>query len=161
MSADQPTPPGIRELGEEQGMPGDWLVGFTHQLMDRRQQLLGDGQPPEVARERAVAEAVQAFHADADQRGWTVPHRRIALLADDLLGVEDEYRDRLGYEPELARVFAVGEVLEAEQVRGEIPDPWWRDEPPPACPDSARQQHPAERTPPHGRVRTREAGGER
>jgi hypothetical protein len=112
MSADRPTRPEPRRLADDQGMPGDFLVGFTHRLMDRRQQLLRDGQPPQTARERAVGEAVQAFAAGADERGWTVAEGRIASLASDALGVEDEYRDRHGYEPELARVYAIGEVLE-------------------------------------------------
>jgi hypothetical protein len=162
MSAEHPTRPEPRRLGEDQGMPGEWLVGFTHQLMDRRQQLLGDGQLPQAARDQALAEAVQAFAADAGQRGWTVPEERLTLLAGDILGVEDEYRDQHGYESELARLFTVGEVLEAEGLRGEIPEPWRRDAPPPPRPDPDRQQHhPSERTPPDGRVRTREGGRER
>ena len=121
MSADRPGP---RRLAEDQGVPGDFLVGFTRGLMDRREQLLRDGQPPAAARESAVAEAVQAFAAGVDQRGWTVGERRIASLADDTLGLEEEYRDQHGYEPELARLFAVGEVLEGERAREEVPLPW-------------------------------------
>jgi hypothetical protein len=164
MSADRSTPPGPRQLGEDQGLPGDFLVGFTEGLMDRREQLLRDGHPPDIAREQAVAEAVQAFGANADQRGWTVEERRIASLADDTLGLEAEYRDRHGYEPELARLYAVGEVLEAEQLRGEIPEPWWQDDPPQQRDPDRQQRHPAARTRPDDRadrVRTREAGDER
>ncbi|HEX8134357.1 MAG TPA: hypothetical protein VF880_13130 [Actinomycetes bacterium] len=164
MSAERPDRPEPRRLGEDQGMPGDFLVGFTDRLMDRRQQLLRQGQPPQTARELAVAEAIQAFHAGADERGWTVDNRRIATLAGDALGLEDEYRDRHGYEPELARLWAVGEVLEGERAREEIPLPW-RQATHLSGPDPARRQRPvSERTPPDGRadsVRTREAGGER
>jgi hypothetical protein len=146
-------------------LPGDFLVGFTHRLMDRREQLLRDGQPPETARERAVAEAVQAFTADTGQRDWTVPERRIAQLAGDTPGVEEEYRDQHGHEPELARLFTVGEVLEGERAREEIPSSWWREADPPQRPDPARQHRPlSERTRPDGdtdRARTREADGER
>jgi hypothetical protein len=164
MSGDRPTAPGIRELGEHQGMPGDWLVTFTEQLMDRRQQLIRGGQAPQAARDQTVAEAVQAFHEGARQRGWTVAEGRITLLADDILGVEDEYRDQHGYEPELARLYALGEVLEAEQLRGEIPEPWWQDDPPQQRDPDRQQRHPAARTRPDDRadrVRTREAGDER
>jgi hypothetical protein len=165
VSGDRPTRPEPRWLGEDQGMPGEFLVGFTHRLMDRRAQLTHQGLPPETARERAVAEAVQAFAADDGERGWTVSERRITQLAGDTLGVEDEYRDQHGYEPELARLSAVGEVLEAERIRGEIPAPWWREADPPQQPDPDRQQrHPSEPTPPDGRtdaVRTREGGDER
>jgi len=147
-------------------MPGDFLVGLTRGLMDRREQLVAEGQPPAVARQRAVAEAVQAFVAGADERSWTVEERRIASLAGDTLGLEDEYRDRHGYEPELARLYAVCEVLEGERAREEIPLPWRRSEAdPPQRPDPARQQRqPSERTRPDGRtdrVRTREADRER
>jgi hypothetical protein len=132
--------------------------------MNRREQLLGDGHRPETARERAVAEAVQGFHAGADQRGWTVEERRIASLAGDTLGLEHEYRDRHGYPPELARLHAVGEVLEGERVREEIPSPWRQEADPPQRSDPARRQRqPSERTRPDGRpsVRTQEAGHER
>jgi hypothetical protein len=134
-------------------MPGDFLVGFTRGLMDRREQLVRQNQPPETARAQAVGEAVQAFRVGADRRGWTVDGRRIASLAGDTLGLEDEYRDQHGYEPELARAFAVGEVLEGERAREEFPLPWWRSE-----------ADPSERTRPDDRadrVRTREAGHER
>jgi hypothetical protein len=165
VNADPPTRAGLRWLGEDQGMPGDFLVGFTHRLMDHRAQLTHQSLPPETAQERAVAEAVQAFAADAGERGWTVSERRITSLADDTLGLEDEYRDRHGYEPELARLDAVGEVLESERLRGEIPTPWWREADPPQQPDPTRgHRHPSERTPPDGRtdaVRTREASHER
>jgi hypothetical protein len=164
MSGDRLTQPEPRRLASDQGMPGDFLVGFTHRLMDRRQQLLRDGQPPQTARERAIAEAVQAFAAAADQRDWTVEERRIASLAGDTLGLEDEYRERHGYEPELARLYAVGEVLEGERAREEVPVPWRREADPPQRPDPAPERHPSERTLPDGRtdtVRTREAGHER
>jgi hypothetical protein len=164
MSADRPTRPEPRRLGEDQGMPGDFLVGFTDRLLDRRQQLLRDGHPPQAARELAVAEAVQAFAGGAVERGWTVGERRITSLADDTLGLEDEYCDRHGYGPELARLYATGEVLEAERIRGEIPEPWWREDDPPQRPDPTQERQPSERTPPDGRpdtVRTREAGHER
>jgi hypothetical protein len=163
VSADRSTRPEPRWLPEDQGLPGDFLVGFTRGLMDRREQLVGDGQPPEMARERAVGEAVQAFHAGAGQRGWTVEERRIASLAGDALGLEDEYRDRHGYEPELARLYAVGEVLESERLRGEIPVPWWREAtrrsgpPPPASsinrPSGHVRADTSERTRPSGHVR--------
>jgi hypothetical protein len=42
-------------------MPGHFLVGFTRGLMERREQLLRQNQPPETARAQAVGEAVQAF----------------------------------------------------------------------------------------------------
>ena len=165
MSADRPTRPEPRRLAEGQGMPGDFLVGFTDRLLDRRQQLLRDGHPPQTARERAVAEATRAFAAGADERGWTVEERRIASLAGDTLGLEEEYRERHGYEPELARLYAVGEVLEGERAREEIPLPWLRSAAdPPQRPDPAHERHPSERTRPDGHadtVRTREAGHER
>jgi len=161
MNADQPTQPVPRRLGEDRGLPGDFLVGFTRGLMERREQLVRDGQPPEMARERAVAEAVQSFAADADQRGWTVSERRIASLAGDTLGLEDEYRDRHGYEPELARLYAVGEVLEGERIRGEIPSPWWREDDPPQRPDPDRARAAAVRADASGRPRGQrsDAGG--
>jgi hypothetical protein len=162
MSADRPD---LRRLGEDQGLPGDFLVGFTEGLMDRREQLLRDGHPPGIAREQAVAEAVQAFTADADQRDWTVSERRIASLADDTLGVEEEYRDQHGYEPELARLFAVGEVLEGERAREELPASWLRRPDPPERPDPTTSS--ASRPSGHVRTATRtglgrgEAGHER
>jgi hypothetical protein len=154
MSADR-LAPGSRRVGEDQGLPGDFLVGFTEGLMDRREQLLRDGHPPDIAREQAVAEAVQAFTADADQRGWTVGERRIASLADDTLGLEEEYRDQHGYEPELARLFAVGEVLEGERAREEIPSRWWREADPPGPPGRTRSDGDTDR------ARTREVGHKR
>ena len=164
MSADRPAAADPRRLGEDQGLPGDFLVGFTEGLLDRRQQLLRDGQPPESAREQAVAEAVQAFAADADQRDWTVEEGRIASLADDTLGLEEEYRERHGYEPALARLYAVGEVLEGERAREEIPSPWRSEADPPQRPDRAQHERPPAWTPPDGytdRAWTREAGHER
>jgi hypothetical protein len=164
VSADRLDRPEPRWLVEDQGMPGDFLVAFTEGLIDRRQQLLGDGQPPQAARELAVTEAVQAFRMGASERGWTVQERRIASLADDTLGLEEEYRDRHGYEPALARLYTVGEVLEGERARQEIPLPWRQAGGPPQRPDPARQQRrPSERARPDGRlsVRTREAGHER
>jgi hypothetical protein len=161
MDADRPDRPVPRRLGEDQGLPGDFLVAFTRGLMHHREQLLRDGQSPDAARERAVGEAVQAFRAGAGERRWTVDNRRIASLADDTLGLEEEYRDRHGYEPELARLYAVGEVLEAEQLRGEIPEPWWQDDPPQQRDPDRQQRHPAARTRPDDRADrdwTREAG---
>jgi hypothetical protein len=165
VSADRPAASGPKRLAEDQGVPGDFLIGFTRGLMDRREQLVRDGHPPQAARELVVAESVQAFAAGAEQRGWTVAERRIVNLADDTLGLEEEYRDRHGYEPELARLYAVGEVLDGERAREEIPSPWWRGANPPQQPDQARgQRQPSEWTRPDGRadrVRTREAGHER
>jgi hypothetical protein len=164
VSADRLNQPEPRWLAEDQGLPGDFLVGFTRGLMAHREQLLRDGQPPQAARERAVIEAVQAFAASADQRGWTVAERRIASLAGDTLGLEQEYRDRHGYEPELARLYAVCEVLEGERARQEIPLPWRREADPPQRPDPDHERHLSERTGPDGRtdrVRTREDGRER
>jgi hypothetical protein len=165
VSADRPAAPGPRRLGEDQGLPGDFLVVFTRGLMDRHEQLIRDGQPPKTAREQAVAEAVQAFAAGADQRAWTVQERRIASLAGDTLGLEQEYRDQHGYEPELARLFAVGEVLEGERAREEVPLPWRRWQADPSQrPDLVRQERQPERTPLDGRTataRTRETDGER
>jgi hypothetical protein len=164
VSADRLNQPEPRWLAEDQGLPGDFLVGFTRGLMAHREQLLRDGQPPQTARERAIAEAVQAFAAAADQRDWTVDERRIASLAGDTLGLEDEYRERHGYEPELARLYAVGEVLEGERAREEVPVPWRREADPPQRPDPAHERHPSKPTAPDGRtdtVRTREAGHER
>jgi hypothetical protein len=155
MSGDRLPQPASRRLGEDQGMPGDFLVGFTEGLLDRRQQLVRDGQPPELAREQAMAEAVQAFTASADQRDWTVEERRIASLADDTLGLEDEYREQHGYEPELARMYAVGEVLDGERAREEVPMPWWRETDPPRPPGRTRPDSDTDR------ARTREADGER
>jgi hypothetical protein len=155
MSGDRLPQPASRRLGEDQGMPGDFLVGFTEGLMDRRQQLVRDGQPPEIAWEQAMAEAVQAFTASADQRDWTVEERRIASLADDTLGLEDEYREQHGYEPELARMYAVGEVLDGERAREEVPLPWWRETDPPRPPGRTRPDSDTDR------ARTREADGER
>jgi hypothetical protein len=164
VSAERPTRPEPLWLGEHQSLPGDFLVAFTDELMGRRAQLTSHGQPPQTARERAVAEAVQAFGAGAEERGWTVAERRIAQLADDTLGLEDEYRDRHGYEPQLARLFAVGEVLEGERAREEIPLPWRREADPPERPDPVRRQRNPAWTPPDGytdRAWTREAGHER
>jgi hypothetical protein len=112
-----------------------------------------------------VAEAVQAFAADADQRAWTVDDRRITGLAGDTLGLEEEYRDQHGYEPQLARLYAVGEVLEGERAREEVPLPWrrWEADPPQRS-DPVRQERQPERTPLDGRTdraRTRETNGER
>jgi hypothetical protein len=165
VSADRPAASGSKRLAEDQGLPGDFLVGFTRGLMDRREQLIRQGQPPQSAREQAVAEAVQAFTAGADQRAWTVQERRIASLAGDTLGLEEEYRDCHGYSPELARLFAVGEVLEGERAREEVPLPWRRWEADPLQqPGLVRQERQPELTPLDGRTvtaRTRETDGER
>jgi hypothetical protein len=168
MSAERPQP---RRLGEDQRLPGDFLVAFTEQLMDRRAQLLRQGQPPQAAREQTVAEAVQRVAAGAAQRGWTVAERRIASLAGDILGLEEEYRDQHGYAPEQARLFATGEVLDGERARPELPA-WMLPPPsppgppgPPGRADPDRGQRPPSararldsRT---GRDRTGEGGGER
>ena len=53
-------------------MPAGFLVGFVEGLLDRRAALLRQGQPATAARALAATEAVQAFHADASGRGWTV-----------------------------------------------------------------------------------------
>jgi hypothetical protein len=163
VDADRPRGGGPRRLADDQGLPDEFLVGFTQRLLQRREQLVRDGQPPELAREQAVTEAVQAFGADADQRGWTVEERRIASLADDALGLEQEYRDRHGYEAELARLAAVGEVLQGEHARSEAPLPWWREADPPQRPGPVHHRQPPERTEPDGRPAGRrwEAGRER
>jgi hypothetical protein len=165
VSAERPPTPGPKVLGEDQGLPGEFLVDFAQGLMDRRAQLLAQGQLSAAARDQAVAEAVQTFVAGATQRGWTVPERRIASLADDTLGLEAEYRDQHGYEPPLARLSAVGEVLEGERARQELPPAWLEQPDPPARPHSNRQQrHSPQRTDPDGRpdrVRIREVDGER
>jgi hypothetical protein len=158
VSAERPAPP---RLAEDQAMPGAFLVAFTEQLLDRRTQLTRQGQPPVAAREQAVAEAVQAFAADAGKRGWTVPEWRIAQLADDALGLEEEYRDQHGYEPELARLHATCEVLDGEGAREELPARFLR---PPGPPDHQQRQPPSGRAAADRRmdtVRTREAGRER
>jgi hypothetical protein len=160
--AERPSP---RQLREDQGLPGEFLVAFTERLLDRRAQLLRRGESPEGARDRAVAEAVQAFTAGAAAREWTVGERRIAQLADDTLGLEDEFRDQHGYAPELARRYAVGEVLDGERARHEL-SAWLLPPPgPPERPDPAHaQRERSERTGPDGltdSVRTREAGRER
>jgi hypothetical protein len=164
VSAERPSTPSPTQLGEDQGLPGEFLVGFTERLLDRRAELLAESQAPAEAREQAVAEAVQAFAAGATERGWTVTERRIASLADDTLGLEAEYRDQHGYEPPLARRSAIGEVLDGERAREELPSAWLRQPDPPARSDPTRQGDPSQRTGPDGRpdrVRTREAGRER
>jgi hypothetical protein len=164
VSADQPGRPQPRWLREDQSLPGEFLVAFTEQLLDRRAQLLRDGQPPTAARAQAVAEAVQAFPGGANQRGWTVSQWRIAQLADDTLGLEDEFRDQHGYQPEQARLFAVGEVLDGEGARQELPARFLRPAGPPERPDPDQEREPSERTGRDGRtdtVRTREGGRER
>jgi hypothetical protein len=166
ISADPPARPEPRRLGDDQGLPGEFLVGFTDRLLDRRQQLLDDGHPPQAAREQAVTGAVQAFTAAAEERGWTVTEGRIAQLAGDTLGLEEEFRDQYGHPPELARLFAVGEVLAGERAREETPLPWrrWEDDPPQRPGPVRGQWQPSERPRPDSRpatVRTREAGHER
>jgi hypothetical protein len=163
VNTDRLNRPGPRRLAEDQGLPGDFLVGFTRSLMERREQLIRDGQPPELARQRAVTEAVQGFAAGADQRGWTVDDRRIASLAADALGLEVEYRDRHGYEAQLARLAAVGEILQGERARGEVPLPWWREADPPVQLGLVHDRQPLARAGPDGQaaVRTWEAGRER
>lgn len=75
------------------------LVGCSHRryargelALDRRAELLQQGQPAQAARSLAVTEAVQAFRADAGVRGWTVDSQRLIGLGRDVLGVEQEYR---------------------------------------------------------------------
>jgi hypothetical protein len=165
VSAERPPTPDPTQLGEDQGLPAGFLVGFTERLLDRRAELLAESQAPAVAREQAVAEAVQAFAAGATERGWTVTERRIASLADDTLGLEEEYRDQHGYEPQLARLSAIGEVLDGERAREEPPSAWLRPPDPPARSDPDQlQRHPPQQAGPDGRgdrVWTREAGRER
>jgi hypothetical protein len=75
----------------------------------------------------AVTEVVQAFHAAADQRGWTLDEQRISSLAHDVLdvlGMEEEYRDRHSYAAKLARPAAVDEVLEGERAREDLGEGW-------------------------------------
>jgi hypothetical protein len=161
MTAERPPP---RRLGEDQGLPGEFLVAFTSQLLDRRAQLLRQGRPPAAATERAVAEAVQAFNESGPARDWTVGEWRIAQLADDALGLEVEYRDQHGYAPELARLHAVGEVLDGERARQELPGGLLLPPGPPGRPDPTQQQPPSHRSGPDRRtdtVRTREGGRER
>ena len=82
-------------LSEAQAIPAGFLVGIAEGLLDRHAELLRQGQPPKAARVLAVTEAVQSFHA-AGARGWAVDQRRITSLARDVLGLEQEYRDRHG-----------------------------------------------------------------
>jgi hypothetical protein len=163
MNADRPQRPGMGRLGEDQPMPGDFLVGFTETLMARRQQLLEAGQPSQAAGQRAIAEALHRFDATADQRDWTVDRPRLASLATDTLGLEDEYRDQHGDEPELARLFAVGEVCGGEQSRSEIPGLRRRepDPPQPSDPDRYGRPGPSGSEGRTDRAWRREAGGER
>jgi hypothetical protein len=58
VSAERPSTPSPTQLGEDQGLPGEFLVGFTERLLDRRAELLAESQAPAEAREQAVAEAV-------------------------------------------------------------------------------------------------------
>jgi hypothetical protein len=95
----RPAPP-LARLREAQAIPARVVLGFAEGLLDRHGELLEQGQPATVARALAVTEAVQAFQADADQRGWTVDQERITGLAHDVLGLEEEYRERHGYPPE-------------------------------------------------------------
>jgi hypothetical protein len=77
--------------------------GRLHQwLLERREQFLRDGPPPELAREGAVAETVQAFAPAPTNAAGHVEDRRIASLASDTLGLKEEYRDQHGYSPDLA-----------------------------------------------------------
>jgi hypothetical protein len=165
VSAERPPIPGSTQLREDQPLPAGFLVGFTERLMDRRQQLQADGQPPAVASQQAVAEAIQAFVVGAGQRRWTVPEQRLASLAHDTLGLEAEYRDQHGYAPQLARLSAVGVVLEGERARQDLPSAWLRQPGPPARSDPARtQRHLPQRTGPDApgvRTRMREVDGER
>lgn len=134
----RPAPSGPARLSEVQAIPAGFLTGFAEGLVDRRTELLGQGQPAAAARALAVTEAVQAFHAGADERGWTVDGERITSLAHDVLGLEQEYRDRHGYPPEQARAAALGEVLEGERAREDLPAPWLRQASPPERPQRWR-----------------------
>jgi hypothetical protein len=124
-------PPSPARLSEAQAIPATFLAGFAEGLLDRRAELLAQGQPATAARALAVSEAVQAFHADAGGRGWTIDSERLSSLAHDVLGLEEEYRDRHGYPPEQARATTVGEVLEGERAREELPASWLRQARPP------------------------------
>jgi hypothetical protein len=92
-------PPGPARLTEAQAIPSGFLPGFVGGLLDRRAELLRQGQPAKAARALAVTEAVQTFQAGAGERGWTVDQDRISSLAHDVLGLEEEYRERHGYPP--------------------------------------------------------------
>jgi hypothetical protein len=160
LSVQRPARPGPGRQGEDQGLPGKFLVGFTRGLLARRQQLLEAGLPPEAARQQAAAEAIAEFAATAGERDWTVDRQRIASLASDTLGLEEEYRYQHGYAPQLARLYAVGEVLAGEQAREEVPEPWWGGKPnPPPPPRPVRAQQPPGRTAPNRQ--RRDAGGRR
>jgi hypothetical protein len=134
----RPVPPPPERLSEAQAIPAGFLVSFAEGLLDRRAALLRQGQPATAARALAVTEAVQAFHADADRRGWTVDFERLSSLAHDVLGLEEEYRERHGYAPEQARAATLGEVLEGERVREDLPARWLRQASPPERPQRWR-----------------------
>jgi hypothetical protein len=130
----RPEPPGPERLSEAQAIPVGFLVGFAEGLLDRRAALLEQGQPATAARALAVTEALQAFHADAGGRGWTVDPERLSSLAHDVLGLEEEYRDRHRCLPEQARRATVGEVLEGERAREDLLARWLRQARPPERP---------------------------
>jgi hypothetical protein len=134
----RPAPPPLAHPTEAQAIPAGVLVGFAEGLLDRRAELLRQGQPARAARALAVTEAVQTFHAGADERGWTVDQERLSSLAHDVLGLEEEYRDRHGYPSEQARRAAVGEVLEGERAREDLPARWLRQASPPERPQRWR-----------------------
>ena len=96
------------------------------------------GQPAQAAQALAVTEAVQAFHAGAGGRGWTVDPQRLTSLARDVLGLEDEYRNRHGYPPEQAHRATLGEVLDGERAREDLPARWLRPARPPERPQRWR-----------------------
>lgn len=95
----RPALPEPTRLGEAQAIPSGFLAEFAEGLLDRRAELLRQGQPPTAARPPTVIEAVQAFQADANGRQWTVDSERLSSLAHDLLGLEEEYPKRHGYPP--------------------------------------------------------------
>jgi len=136
----RPAPPSPARLTETQAIPAGFLVGFAGGLLDHHAELLRQGQPAQAARALAVTQAVQSFHAAAGERGWTVDPQRIGSLARDMLGLEQEYRDRHGYPAEQARAATVGEVLEGERVRQELPASWLRQARPPERPQRWRDQ---------------------
>jgi hypothetical protein len=49
-----------------------------------------------------------------------VDQERLSSLAHDVLGLEQEYRDRHGYPPAQARAATLGEVLEGERAREDL-----------------------------------------
>jgi hypothetical protein len=54
----RPAPPGPARLSEAQTIPANFLLMFAEGLLDRRAELLRQGQPATAARALAVTEAV-------------------------------------------------------------------------------------------------------